>query len=744
MIEAAIQGIIRWQDRWTPSDNPMKDINGESTQDARTAAFLELQSLKRADIASMQEVMVAWCAELVELNISDPLMLGRHISVLVAFATFLEDRSDLLFRILEKIIQTITHFYPNDVAETTMISIRELRGRCGTDLLRLASALPDQLWTIYPQLEETVHKILSGDHVSESEQTTFSALLLIVTQRTSATDNNAKQEHFQKIVNRICYAWDNEQVTKALTDFSSFANILQVEKVATYFRSRQVTLPSHLDACQLDAQGKQVLNHLKDGSRWSWPIRASRKFVDATLDVQPALRELERALWVVPIAHLAPNIFRLLCRINDYYNPANWKSLPIEMQLLAKESIIERFWLHGVSQVSRDEFLESSAKTSDTCRELAHHIGHFLRKTREYCLVTLGTYSLIGEAFYGIADVGDACMHAFFGDTSGTSLHVWATTITSCLRHLLLNCPRAHYESFLGKIMVPFSPMMLQKLQSEWSKLMERGALQSKEEEGAQQDKDDYSDEMMEESLLRHLSFAVVKLISDLLLPPMTTLRVDPSVASGTTSTALRASPLSLWLLQQEKMIGGIVLLLCFCLTINDTRTSVQAAKVLRAIIAPLMEKEDLQRYVCHEVFSATIRCIHDPYFVAGQGELVNLLAHIYFLSLGKSTLPRDILLSIPQMSGDVGAVKQFEEKLAVGKSDRARRSLMLELLMNHEIVGREAYGRGAAKPVRLGADVSTKEIIKKFKESVTLQNGDVSNDVLSKEQESGIDKLFD
>ncbi|ORY79496.1 armadillo-type protein [Protomyces lactucae-debilis] len=744
MIEAAIQGIIRWQDRWVPATNPMKDLNGDATPEARAAAYMELQSMKRAEVASTREIVVAWCAELIELNIQDPLMLGRHISVLVAFASFLDDRSDLLFRILEKIIQTITHFYPIDVAETTMVSIRELRGRCGTDILRLASALPDQLWTIYPQLEATVDKILSAEHVSENDQTTFNALLLIISQRASATEPTEKQAHFEKIVNKVCSAWDNNEVTGALANFESFAQVLQVEKVTMYFQSRQVRLPRQLDSTQLDTQGKAVLQDLKDGSRWSWPIRASRKFVDATLDTPSALRDFEKQLWHRPIVHMVPNLIRLLSRINEYYNPSNWKSLPIEMQLIAQESIIERFWLHGVSQVSRDEFLESSAKTSDTCRELAHHIGHFLRKTREYCLVTLGTYSLLGPAFYDIPDLGDACMQAFFGDTSGTSLHVWATTITSCLRHLLLNCPRNQYESFLGKIMVPFPQMMLQKLQAEWAKLMERGALQSKEEEGTQQEKDDYSDEMMEESLLRHLSFAVVKLLSDLLAPPMLTLRADPNAAGGTAPAgSIRTSPLSEWLLRQENMVGGIVLLLCFCLTINDTRTSVQAAKVLRSIVPLLMEKNDLQRYVCHEVFSATIRCIHDPYFVAGQGELVNLLAHIYYLSLGKSTLPRNIILSIPQMSGDVGAVKVFEEKLANGKSDRTRRSLMLELLMNHDVVGREAYGRGATM-VKPGADVSTKEIIKKFQESVTLKNGNAGNDVLSKDQESGIDRLFD
>ena len=103
--------------------------------------------------------------------------------------------------------------------------------------------------------------------------------------------------------------------------------------------------------------------------------------------------------------------------------------------------------------------------------------------------------------------------------------------------------------------------------------------------------------------------------------------------------------------------------------------------------------------------------------------------------------MPRDILLSIPQMSGEVGAVRVFEEKLAEAKTERSRRGLMHELLSSHEVVGREAYGRGPmAAKVKLGADVSTKEIIRKFQQTVTIQR---DTDVMQGDGDAGMDRLF-
>lgn len=746
LVEASLRGVQRFKERLntltvTNGSGPLDAGHGASANDLfPNTATMEEKTAMVAELDRTLEVIVSWCEDIIALPIRDPLVLSRQITVLVAFSSFLGARSDLLFKILEKVIETATYYYPAGVAESTMSTIRDLRGRCGVELLRLGSTLPDQLWEIYPQLESTVNNILTKETASESDHTIFNALLLAISQRAKATNEPQKTQEFNKVLIKVVQVWDTPEITNAFSTFETFANVLLIEHIAEYLSSRQITSGPQLDSSPLDGNGHDVLRAVKKARNWSWPIRASRKFVEATLDTPPYRREFERRLWQEPASRIVPNLLRLLERISGFYNAQNWLSLPPVFQLIAKESILERFWLHGVSQITRDEFLEASAKSSDSCRELVHTVGHFLRRTREYCLISLGTFSLLGDSFYNIPNIGEAVMHSLVGDTNGSSLHVWSTMITSCLRHVVINCPQAHYQTVLFTIMSSLPHLILEKLRSEWARLMERGALQTREEEGEDPaGKEDLSDEMMEESLLRHLSYTVVKLMSDVLTPPLTTMRIERA-PPGTGKAAM-----SDWLLRQESTVGGIMLLLSFCLTINDTRTSIHAAKILRAIIPTLMEVAELQRYVCHEVFSATIRCIHDPYFVSIQTDLINLLSHIYYLSIGKSTLPREIMLSIPQLSGDVGLIKQFEDKVTSAKSDRSRRSLMYELLVSHEIVGREGFGRGNAQKVKLGADVTTKEVIRRFQESVSLrQEQEQQQNLLAKNEDSGIANLFE
>ncbi|BFZ56722.1 karyopherin [Savitreella phatthalungensis] len=704
LVEAGLRGILRFRDL----------VLGK----ANNAETAEVATLKQLSASA-----VSWCAEIADMTFEDPLTLSKHVSAMVAFAFFLDEHSDLLFRILEKVIQTATYYYPDDLAEATFVTIRDLRGRCGTELLRLAATLPDQLWNVYPQLEATVDRILERPTASEGEHTIFNALLLIVSQRSAHADSDRKRLEFNKLVGKVCRVWNDEGLTRSFSTFDGFKETLQIDTAAAYLSARGVMTPAGLDSCPLDDQGKELVKNLRLSRRWFWPVRASRKFVDASLDCAPAVRELQRTLWREPVRVLVPNILRLLSRIAEYHDERLWASSPENVRLVVSQSVVERFWLHGVSSVTRDEFLEASSRGTNNVREVVHSTGHFLRKTREYCLVSLGTFSMLGEAFYSIEGLSDALFAALYGNTHGMSLHIWSSTVTSCLRHYVLNCPRECWDTVLP-ILEPFVNTASEKLRAEWAQLTDKPPQPS----GAE---DSLSDEMMEESLLRHLSYAVVKLISDVLISPVATQRSGnlPNMAD--------------WVFRSRSLTAAILSLLTMLLGAHDTRTAIQAAKILKTIVQDVLQHPELelQTFIAHEVYSATIRSIHDPYFVSIQSDLVSLLSFIHWLMLEKSTLPRDILLSIPQMSGAVGAVRIFEAKLDESKTERARRGLMYELLSAHDIVGREAYGRGpAAAKVKLGADVSTKEIIRKFQQTVSIQR---DTDVMQGEGDAGMDRLF-
>lgn len=80
---------------------------------------------------------------------------------------------------------------------------------------------------------------------------------------------------------------------------------------------------------------------------------------------------------------------------------------------MIQESRHERFWLHGVSRLSKDEFLEESSKTADTVKELAHTLGHVVRRTREHSYSTLAAFAMLGNPFFEMPHVAEALRDSF-------------------------------------------------------------------------------------------------------------------------------------------------------------------------------------------------------------------------------------------------------------------------------------------------------------------------------------------
>lgn len=160
-----------------------------------------------------------------------------------------------------------------------------------------------------------------------------------------------------------------------------------IVKIAEYFRSRGVTSTTDLLATNMDDQGKALKAELK--AKWSalFPIRATRIFIQYTIEKlnhtsEPYLDLLE--LWKPRIQPILPHILQLIAQIQAYHNPENWHTLPIEVQSFVKYSCMERFWQVGVSTQTKDEFVDENVKAMHTLRDFADSVGHIIRYTREY------------------------------------------------------------------------------------------------------------------------------------------------------------------------------------------------------------------------------------------------------------------------------------------------------------------------------------------------------------------------
>ena len=182
LVEAALRGVSRWKIWYNEPDKP--------------------QVLQKLSI-----IIERWCERLIAMSLHDPLLLRKHVQTLVQFAPLLRDVTQLMFRVLEKVLTACTFDYPPDATDDEREVIRDLRTSCGTELNRLAYMMPESLMQIYDDLERVIGETFASNKLSDHEAVAFKSFLLVVSQRSNI---NNKPEKFAKIVDPVLQSWTDE------------------------------------------------------------------------------------------------------------------------------------------------------------------------------------------------------------------------------------------------------------------------------------------------------------------------------------------------------------------------------------------------------------------------------------------------------------------------------------------------------------------------------------------------------
>lgn len=138
----------------------------------------------------------------------------------------------------------------------------------------------------------------------------------------------------------------------------------------------------------------------------------------------------------------------------------------------------------------------------------------------------------------------------------------------------------------------------------------------------------------------------------------------------------------------------------------RDSRCCTIISRVLTSIIPTFRSDTDpspqVREFISAEVLKAAITSLNEPYFVDVQRDLATLIAVIIHLYLPKTNTPRDVLLSLPDMSED--KVDRAAMRICSLQNERQQRALVLELLEGvrgvsiHEQGRIEVSGKGKAK----------------------------------------------
>lgn len=601
---------------------------------------------------------------LLAMQLASPLLIRKQVQTMVQFAPLLKDVSPLMFKVLEKIITTATFEYPPNISDDEKELIRDLRTSCGTELNRLAYIMPESLKKIFSELEAVVSSILSSNKVSNHENVAFKSFLLVIASRSSIEDKDAL---FAKIVDPDLMAWSAPETEKGLSDLHWFMERLGIAEIAQNFQRRNITANTNLLEAEMDEEGKALKNKLKE--HWSsiFPIRATRIFIQYSIEKlshdSPEYQALLR-LWKPRVTPIIPHVLQLLAQIQAYHNPDNWKDLPEAVQSFLRYSRMERFWQQGVSIQSKEMFIEESVKAALTLRDFADSVGHLVRYTREYAFLTIGSLSNLEDTLYEIPNIATSMWNSLAGDTVGVTLHSWKHMINSCLRSVVKNCPVKYVDVFMAELL-PKALFDIDKLIGDrWEKIYNTGLqLQGNENDAT------LSEEMMEEHMLRQLTATVVRLLMDI---------IPQFNAKSMTDTQFACKRL---VTTNKEVMGAFLQICCRIITLKDTKCSFNTILVARNILpAIVLKDDDVDKYLCDVFMNAYLKVILDDYFVETHTEAATALTTLYCALRSKNDYPARVLMeALPNITSL--HISNFENLLVGSRSLRHQRMALLELV---------------------------------------------------------------
>ncbi|KAG4303660.1 hypothetical protein PCK1_000178, partial [Pneumocystis canis] len=686
---------------------------------------------------NLQSLLIYCFKKIINMDIKEPLILGRQIQMLVTFLCSLEEK-EFLIPVLEKTISASVYRYPDNSFDNIIQTIRELREKCGQELLRLAMELSNLLWNIYPQLENIIYGILD-EKSSENENTILNTFLLIISQKSNNTQEE-KVYYFQYIITKLLNAWNKTKSLFNLSTFNGFFNLLGLQKITHYIQSKNVRFIEDLSTIYLDTEGKQLVSELEEMRKLIWPIRGFRKFADYHLKIissQHNSTDYLLKLWEPIIDFVLPDIFNIIKHVHVLYSPDNWDSLVSELRFIVIQSISKKHRVQDVNLMFKDQFYDEISESENKIIKIAYDLGYFLQKNKEYCYMSIGLFSNFKDYFYKNSNLAQNIITSFFTDIKGLSLYDWSCILDFSISPLVINCPLQYQTSFL-KVLLPYLFTEIdKKLVLEWSVITEKSSVSENDFNSMTFCKnEDLSNEIIEESFLRHLSFITTKILRNLLV---TSSKKSKSMTD--VSKDLKIDSVS-YVLQDNDILKSLLPLLLHLIMFHDTRTSHNAVYILQNIIPIVINHSNIEicTFITNDLFKACLMAINDIYLTSVHHDIITILIQIYTLAHERGfQQSKEVLLSIETL--DLEKIHKFETELFNVKTFKSKKIITVDFLSSFGI--KPEINKKNQPKKTFGINVNTHEIIKHFDFNLKISDT-YKKDIFEQEENIQLESLFE
>ena len=642
------------------------------------------------DKASTTNLLQQWSYSVINMHSDDPEVAAQVLQILVAILGTAKPEPSFVLQVVQHLLTM--RLYDNPAHTAFSDAVRSFEGLRVVELQKLAIQFSNELLEVYHELEPRIG-VLVEKHADDPRLVWgFKAFLFMIVHRASGIDPDVRMDRLSKMLGPVYDAWQNPQLTASLASMQTFCEGLGMGELAEFYKAYGFDRSADWAAQQLDEAGQARQADIK-AKNDALPLRMTKSMLAATTEkVKSGSDEYEVAcaLWSNIIPVVLPNLLQLIRHAQAFHNLANWSQLPDELQLVVKRTLQDRFWQSGISNESKDEFYARISGSKTSYEGFASVVRGTMRNIREqgYHLIYLMTK--YEEQFYGLPDLPESLAHALFADAGALStnhLH----PIINLATGLVQRCPPHYRATFLPPLLTQLFTKLDAKISSEWEALGQASQRNAAEDE-------ELGDEMRTESVLRHLTYSMVSFVPFLL-------EFDKLPEQMSNGYGQEAKPtIRDLVLEDLRVLEPMILFATHGLRMRDGRSCSYICRTFRTLVPLFLgeqaPKPQVREFISTEVLKAAITSLNEPYFADMQKGLASLIALILQEYSPRTSTPREVLLSLPNMQA--AAVDKTLRKLCAQPTpgERMQRALVLQLLEG--VRGVSIYEAGKIRPKKV------------------------------------------
>lgn len=658
---------------------------------------------------AIQTICLKMIQALLEFSCAEPLVVGRVLDCLAVFGPVIpEQNTSLCFSMLQKMFSFVSFTLPNEAKNVTVGWIASedtkiLRRKACISLLKLGSASAGPLGSIYADIYNEVRRLFENELVQFSEKSFLNEFLVSIVFHSDYIDPNSKISLYQNL-----YSEQLREIPGNLSDMDSFlqqTGLASINSTVKTMKSSGIGDPinqSNLSSdFLLQVQNAEYFRSLLWYSVNTYKSCLSRTVrIGHSTDSEIRHQIIHQSPWASNVSQTMPYFCSLVRHLHSVWNPSLWNvQFASEMNFVLNLCMIDRKIILNHTNFDDDDSTKATDYPKNSLNQYLHDYQGWMRMFRDALYGLLGQVAYLPQ-FYNIENLADLFINNVFFGIDWMSNHHLKSLNQHVIRPIVSTCPEGCFESLLGRILPPIINFIYSRLDNNWSDLAKKGMLAGtlEQAEAAYYTEADSkeADEVIYQKTLRDLTRSWIDMWSAIFLQTKENKGAKEDkqkIQSASTGQKLKGIPsrqmpefgpmtrLVEYLIFSDEISKLLVLSFAGSMIWKDTKSCINASRILVRIMPLLAEKEKWHSILCQNILHSALSAIHDGYHQEGHDHIVALITDIYVLLRPKTDMISKAMTSFIPALTDPASFEQFERRIAMENSPSAQRRLVKEVL---------------------------------------------------------------